>query len=164
MKIEDEIQQPKFKHEFHKLGVNLIYTAAWLNYRVEKMLNEHELTTAQFNLLRILRGQYPNACTVNLLIERMIDKSSNASRIVDKLIEKKLVERKQCKEDRRAVDVMITNGGLNLLKEIDKREDEMFSVFNTLKKSEAKQMNELLDKLRGNNKAEDGRQKLEEKK
>ena len=103
--------------------INLIYTNSWLNQKHVSMFKPFGLTTPQFNILRILRGQYPAPSTVNLLIDRMLDKSSNASRIVDKLEEKRLVVRKQCRDDRRAVDVYISEEGLSLLTQLDKEMD-----------------------------------------
>ncbi len=76
------------------------------------MLKPFKITTQQYNVLRILRGQHPNPASINLIIERMLDKMSNASRIVDKLVAKKLADRKVCPEDRRMVDVLITDKGI----------------------------------------------------
>jgi len=100
----------------------------------------------QFNILRILRGQHPQPATINLLIERMLDKTSNASRLVDKLEAKGLVTRKQCPNDRRTVDVMITAAGLNLLLQMDK--EDIYQSLNNLTGQEAEQLNLLLDKIR----------------
>ncbi len=88
MKIEDEIKQDKFKSEYQKLAINLIFTGNWINSKNAELLKPYKLTSQQYNLLRILRGQYPKPVTVNLLIERMLDKMSNASRIVDRLVKK----------------------------------------------------------------------------
>jgi len=149
MRLEEEIMQNKFKNEYHRLSVNVIYSGNWINLMSCKYLKPFGLTSAQFNVLRILRGQYPKPVTVNLIIERMLDKMSNASRIVDKLVKKKLSERKICFKDRRRVDVVITNKGMKLLNEIAKCEDEWFSRFKVLNVNEAKKLNTLLDKLRG---------------
>jgi len=149
MRLEEEIMQNTFKNEYHRLSVNLIYSGNRVNLMSSKYLKPFGLTSAQFNVLRILRGQYPKPVTVNLIIERMLDKMSNASRIVDKLVQKKLSERKICFDDRRRVDVIITEKGVKLLKEIDKYENEWFSKFKLLNVNEAKKLNTLLDKLRG---------------
>lgn len=149
MKLEDEIKQQSFRNEYQKLAVNLIFTGSWINFKSYEMLKPFKLTTQQFNILRILRGQYPNPATVNLLIERMMDKMSNASRIVDKLVGKKLVERKLKEDDRRCVDVIITDKGLKLLDKIEAGEKQMERTFETLTVKEAKELNTLLDKLRG---------------
>ena len=119
MGIAEDIKQKKFKNEFSKAIINLVYTNSWLNQKHVALFKPFGLTSPQFNILRILRGQHPKPSTVNMLIDRMLDKSSNASRIVDKLEEKGLVVRKQCSDDRRAVDVYISTNGLHLLGEID---------------------------------------------
>jgi DNA-binding MarR family transcriptional regulator len=149
MKLEQEIQQKKFYSEYEKLIVNVLFTGNWMNLENTKHLKSFGLTLPQYNILRILRGQYPNPATVNLLIERMLDKSSNASRIVDRLLLKSLVTRRICKNDRRSVDVTITEKGLELLKKIDDHQKIWGEKFSTLTKDEAKKLNELLDKLRG---------------
>jgi len=100
-------------------------------------------------VLRILRGQYPTPATVNLLIERMLDKTSNASRIVDKLEAKELVTRKQCPADRRTVDILITDKGLKLLQEMDEVEGGELVGVRNLSAEEAEQLSLLLDKVRG---------------
>jgi len=148
MGIAEEIKQKKFSSEFSKAMINIIYTHSWLSQQYQDMFKSYGLTTPQFNILRILRGQYPNPSTVNLLIDRMLDKSSNASRIVDRLEEKELVERKQCKNDRRAVDVFISKKGLELLTDLDQILENWESKINKLSNEEATQLNHLLDKLR----------------
>jgi DNA-binding MarR family transcriptional regulator len=148
MGIAEEIKQEKFKSEYAKAVVNVIYTNSWLQQKHLGVFKSLGLTTPQFNILRILRGQHPNPATVNLLIDRMLDKSSNASRIVDRLEEKKLVKRIQCKNDRRAVDVYITESGMELLSRADVVIDELQSNSNKLTDEEGKQLNSLLDKMR----------------
>jgi DNA-binding MarR family transcriptional regulator len=149
VKLEDEIKQKKFSSEYHKLVVNLLYTGSWIGFYHLQQLKPYGLTIQQYNILRILRGQYPNPATVNLLIERMLDKTSNASRIVDKLVNKKYATRKICPEDRRSVDVLITVKGLELIKEIEKIEEENQKIFKNLSENEMRSVNNLLDKLRG---------------
>lgn len=149
MRLEDEIKQESFRNEFHKLAVNLIYTHSWLVSKIQAILSEFDITPQQFNILRILRGQHPSPASITLLKERMLDKMSDASRLVDRLIQKGLVERKVCTFDRRKVDVIITDKGLKLLEEIDKTNEETDSYLKNLTLNEAKKLNELLDKLRG---------------
>lgn len=149
MRLEEEIKQEKFRNEFHKLAVNIIFTHSWLIHKINQTLSKFDLTPQQFNLLRILRGQYPSPASISLLKERMLDKMSDASRLVDRLIQKGLVERKICEQDRRRVDVIITKKGLSTLKKIDLKNEEMDSLMKNISKSEAKQLNDLLDKLRG---------------
>lgn len=149
MKLEKEIKQEKFNGELHKLAVNIIYTHSWLNYHQIQLLSKFNLTPQQYNILRILRGQHPNPATINLLKERMLDKMSDASRLVERLRMKDLVERNHCKEDRRRAEVIITNKGLEVLKQLDILEDKLNSVFNNINDEEAKAANYLLDKIRG---------------
>jgi len=149
MKLEDEIKQNSFRNEYHKLAVNLIFTNSWLMSKIYELLDEYDLTPQQFNLLRILRGQYPKPASITLLKERLLDKMSDASRLVERLLAKGLVERKICPEDRRKVDVVITKKGLKLLEKIDKTDNEMDNYLKNLSEVEAKKLNELLDKLRG---------------
>ncbi|MGZ6540317.1 MAG: MarR family transcriptional regulator, partial [Bacteroidia bacterium] len=84
MKLEDEIQQKKFKHDWQKLAINLSYTYNWISYRNHENFKTLDITPQQFNVLRILRGQYPDPCNLKLVKERMLDRVSDASRIVDK--------------------------------------------------------------------------------
>lgn len=149
MRLEEEIKQKKFKSEHHKLMVNLIYTSNWLMSIHGPLMKQYGLTVQQYNILRILRGQYPNPCTVNLLKERMLDKMSDASRLVDRLLEKGLLERRTCENDRRRVDITITSTGLDLLKKVDEDEDKLYARMNMLSEEEASLVNDLLDKLRG---------------
>lgn len=149
MRLEDEIKQKKFKSEHHKLVLNLIYTGNWIQIDSLRFFKKYGLSSQQYNILRILRGQHPNPVNLGLIQERMLDKNSNASRLVDKLKLKKLVERKESKVDRRQIDLTITEKGLELLKEIDPEVDKLESSYGKLTDEEAKQLNDLLDKLRG---------------
>ncbi len=149
MEIGKEIKQSKFKSEHQKMLINILFTSNWLNAKHATSLKPYGISSQQYNLLRILRGQHPKPASVNLLIDRMLDKSSNASRLVEKLRLKKLVERSVCPEDRRAVNVIITQKGLDLLAELDKNEGNMLKELKNLSEKEAEQINLLLDKLRG---------------
>lgn len=148
MKLEEEIRQSKFEDEFHKLGVNIIYTSNWLLSHHAKQLKKFGLSPEQYNLLRILRGQYPKAATVNLLIERMLNKMSNASRLVEKLKKKGWVDRTTSSVDRRSCDVLITKSGLHILELLDKEQSKLRLLMQTLSLSEAEKINQLLDKMR----------------
>ena len=132
MKIEDEIKQKSFKSEYQKLAVNLLFTHGWLVSFQKKLFENHEITNAQFNILRILRGQYPDPVSINILKERMLDKMSDTSRLVERLRVKGLVDRKICKEDRRKSDVKITDKGLELLKSLDYIDDSFQNIFNKI--------------------------------
>jgi DNA-binding MarR family transcriptional regulator len=148
MKLENEIKQSTFRSELQKAGINLLFTASHVNFEQVKIFKKHGLTGPQFNILRILRGQLPHVATINLLIERMIDKSSNASRIVEKLRIKNYIERIQCPDDRRAVNVKITDKGLEKLAELDLIEDEFFAGIKKLSQHELETLNLLLEKIR----------------
>jgi DNA-binding MarR family transcriptional regulator len=149
MRLEDEIKQKEFKNEYAKSLVNLIYTFNWVDAQTRDFLKKFSITPQQFNILRILRGQQPNPATINLLKERMLDKMCDASRMVERLKTKNLVERQVCETDRRAVDIIITKKGLDLLAKIDKEMPDYEKIMQNLSASEVKQLNQLLDKLRG---------------
>jgi DNA-binding MarR family transcriptional regulator len=149
MKIEKAIQS-SFKSESEKMVVNIIYTSNWINYQHSHIFKSMDLSMQQYNVLRILKGQLPNAATVNLLIERMLDKSSNASRIVEKLRSKGLVERKACPKDRRRVDIKITDEGLKILAEATAEMQKYTWAEDNLTTKEAQELNRLLNKLRTN--------------
>jgi DNA-binding MarR family transcriptional regulator len=149
MKLEKEIKHSKFRNEYHKLAVNVIYTNSWLTGLFSKLIDKYGITSNQFNILRILRGQYPNPATINLLKDRMLDKMSDASRLVERLRKKGLVKRDLKPNDRRCVDVIISEKGLKLLAEIDKLNDQHDAMLKKLNVKEVKKINSLLDKLRG---------------
>ncbi|REJ80852.1 MAG: MarR family transcriptional regulator [Bacteroidetes bacterium] len=149
MKLEDEIVQKKFINESHKLGINIIYTFNWLNAFQSQLLKKYKITPQQYNVMRILRGQSPSPCNIKLVKERMLDKMSDASRIVEKLRAKGFIMRSVNASDRRACDVIITDRGLELLSEIEKEDVTFRKLFSALSESEMKELNHLLDKLRG---------------
>lgn len=148
MKIEDEIKQPVFRDPHQKAHINILYTAGWLGQRQASAFKGFGVTLPQFNVLRILRGQHPKPATVNLLIDRMLDKTSNASRIVDKLESKALVTRTVCPSNRRAVDIRITEAGLDLLHRMDVAMEQNPIGIQNLTLEEAAQLSDLLDKIR----------------
>jgi DNA-binding MarR family transcriptional regulator len=149
MKIEDEIKQKQFANPYQKLAVNILFTASWLQTQGARILKPYGITIQQYNVLRILRGQLPNPASVGLLQERMLDKSSNASRLVDKLLEKKLLERKICPNDRRQVDIRITESGLALLSELEVKMNVWDDQLKILSEKEVAELSDMLDKLRG---------------
>ena len=148
MRLEDEIQQKKFKSIQQKLMLNLIYTTNWLTSKQDSLFKDSDITVQQYNVLRILRGQYPNPCSIKLIKERMLDHMSDTSRIVDKLYTKKLLERNECPNDRRSVNVIISDKGLELLKSLDYIDDLSKQSLKSLTTAEINTLNELLDKLR----------------
>lgn len=148
MSIENDIKQNKFKNPYQRLGINLIYTGNWMMHQQLEMMRGYDLTPQQYNVLRILRGHNPEPMKVNAISERMLDKTSNTSRLVDKLLLKELVVRHVCPTDRRAVDVLITDKGLALLKEMDPLLAEWEESLHNITTDEAVQLSGLLDKLR----------------
>ena len=149
MELEKEIFQNKFRNAGHKLAINIYYTYNWLNSLHSALLKPQGLTSQQFNVLRILRGQNPNPASVKLIRERMLDKMSDASRIVEKLRVKGLVNRDISAADRRECEIFITDKGLKSLAEIDREDEKVDEIFSTLTEEEIQQLNMLLDKLRG---------------
>ena len=149
MELEKEIFSTKFSSQHQKASVNIVFTYNWLNSLIKAELEKFKITNQQFNILRILRGQYPTAATINILKERMLDKMSDASRIVDRLVQKELVTRTVNKKDRRAVDILITQKGLELLERIHVEEAMNDGFKSNLSEDEAKQLGDLLDKFRG---------------
>ncbi|MBB6112382.1 DNA-binding transcriptional regulator, MarR family [Mucilaginibacter lappiensis] len=149
MRIDDEIQSTNFEDNYHKVAINIAYTSGWLNNYFKLHFDKYNITQQQFNILRILRGQYPNPATINLLKERMIDKMSDASRIVDRLIQKELVSRCTNNKDRRAVDIRISELGLQTLSKMDNEFKTKDILKGNLSEDEAAILSDLLDKLRG---------------
>lgn len=148
--IEQAIQQPSFKSSLHRVQVNIMYTSAWLNQMTAKTLKPFGLSLQQFNILRILRGRAGKPATIKLLTERMLDKMSNASRLVDKLKDKGLVDRQECPTDRRRVDIVITQSGLDLIQRAsDAVDKKRLDAFQGISEDEAATLSLLLDKLRG---------------
>ena len=148
MKLEEEIGQKKFHSEQHKLMVNLLYSTNWMNAKYTNYFTNSDITIQQYNVLRILRGQHPKPCNIKLIKERMLDRMSDASRIVDKLFQKKFLIRKECPNDRRNVDILITDKGLKLLSDLDYIDETCKDIFKSLTMTEIKTLNNLLDKLR----------------
>lgn len=146
MGIEDHINA-RFKDEMHKAIVNVRFTSNWIGAYYSKQLERFGLSLPQFNILRILRGA-GEALSVNLVKQRMLEKSPNTTRLIDKLIEKKLIKRTRSKKDRRIVLVAIRPEGLKMLNDIDIIFDEL-NLDHVLRNDEARQLNLLLDKIRG---------------
>ena len=150
MKIEEAIQS-KIKNPHVRAVVNIRYTSNWMSTTQNNFMSRFSLTMPQFNILRILRGA-KGSITVNTVKQRMVEKSPNTTRLMDKLIDKSLIERERCKNDRRVVFVNISGKGLKLLAQIDEalqKSSEEILVMNNLTDDEAHKLSELLDKLRG---------------
>jgi len=148
MHLEQEIKQEKFTSPDQKLTVNLIFTYYWFVDKMKGRLRPHDISMQQYNILRILRGQGNNPASINLLKERMLDKSSDASRLVERLRVKGLVDRIICPMDRRAVEIRISEKGLDILKKIDFEDTQLQEISQSLNPEEVLKLNDLLDKLR----------------
>ena len=149
MKIEEEIKQSKFKSAFQKVAINLQFTANWLTANSNDFFKEFGITMQQFNILRILRGQNPKSISAAEIKQRMLDRNSDVSRLLDRLIEKELATKTKCPSDKRACDVKITEDGLSVLSKIDHRLEEIDANILNLTVKEANQLSDLLDKCRG---------------
>jgi DNA-binding MarR family transcriptional regulator len=147
MSIEKDINQTRFRNDYQKSAINLIYTFNWMNERMKGIFDQHDITAQQFNILRILRGAGEPLSTLQIR-QRMLDKMSDTSRIVDRMLRKELVRKTVCKSDRRLVDIVITEKGKKILEKLDACNDQMDSVFKKLSVIEAKKLNQLLDKIR----------------
>lgn len=147
MSLEKDINQRLFRNEYQKGIINLIYTYNWMNEKMKKVFDKEDITAQQYNILRILRGAGKPISTLQIR-ERMLDKMSDTSRIVDRLVIKGLAKKTVCKDDKRLVDVSISTKGSKLLKKIDGYENEMDAIVGNLSEIEAKTLNKLLDKIR----------------
>ncbi len=150
MSIEKDISQSKFRNEYQKSAINLIFTYNWMNEKMKSIFEREDITSQQFNILRILRGAGKALSTLQIR-QRMLDRMSDTSRIVDRLLAKGLVKKNTCESDKRLVDVVITEKGHQLLQHLDQFEGEMDALFNNITTEEAKTLNTLLDKIRSSN-------------
>jgi DNA-binding MarR family transcriptional regulator len=151
MSIENEIKQPNFKNERQKSVINLIYTFNWVTEKIKVHLDKYDITSQQFNILRILRGAGVPLSTLQIR-QRMLDKMSDTSRIVDRMVRKNLVTKNISSVDKRLVDVEISESGKKLLEKLDERQDEMDAVLENISIEEAQTLNLLLDKIRNSDK------------
>ena len=147
MGIEQDIQQASFRNEFQKMGINLLFTANWLNEQIGKILSEEGVTQQQYNILRILRGSATPLSTLKIR-ERMLDKMSDTSRIVDRLIAKELVLKNTCEKDKRLVDITLSPKGLDLVDQLDQFNERIDALLKGINVSEAATLNQILDKIR----------------
>ena len=148
MGIDQDIKQAKFRNPHQKAAINLIYTVGWMWDKTKCVFEAEDITAQQFNILRILRGSFPEPLSTLQIRERMLEKMSDTSRIVDRLIAKGLVKKITCKNDRRLVDVIITDKGKKLLERLDIRQDEIDRVLGNLSEKDANILSDLLDKIR----------------
>jgi DNA-binding MarR family transcriptional regulator len=147
MTLEKDINQQVFRSEYQKAIINLIYTFNWVNEKINRRFEPFDITQQQFNILRILRGAGGPLSTLQIR-QRMLDKMSDTSRIVDRLVKKGMVKKTTCREDRRLVDVLLTDKGKKLLQSMDGMNEELDSIFKYLSNEEARLLNVLLDKIR----------------
>ncbi len=150
MKIEAAIKQPKFRNDIQKAILNLAYTASWLTTQQEIFFKPFGITSSQFNILRILRGQNGRVMTGQEIKARMLERNSDISRLLDRLEMKRFINRTQCTSDGRATSIGITSSGLDVLKAIDSRIDQAEKKLIKLTGKEARLLSDLLDKARGN--------------
>jgi DNA-binding MarR family transcriptional regulator len=148
MSIEQDIKQEQFKNDYQKAAINILFTASWLHHIDIARFRPHGITAEQYNVLRILRGSHPTPLMLSEITARMIDKSSNCTRLVEKLRQKGFVKREICADNRRQVDISITDKGLAILKKIDSNETEWLDSLKTITRTEARELNRILDKLR----------------
>jgi MarR family 2-MHQ and catechol resistance regulon transcriptional repressor len=148
MALENEINQTSFRSEDQKAIVNIIFTYHWVTEQVKSILADEDITMQQYNILRILRGSHPDPLSTLTIRERMLDKMSDTSRIVDRMLRKGLVVKRICSNDKRLVDVNLTEEGLIMLLRLDERMDAMDKISSGLNQEELKNLNHLLDKLR----------------
>jgi DNA-binding MarR family transcriptional regulator len=147
MGIEKDIQQTNFRNEYQKLGINIMYTANWLNEKIAGILSQEDITQQQYNILRILRGADKPLSTLQIRA-RMLDKMSDTSRIVDRLVAKELVEKNTCPTDKRLVDVVLSKKGFVILEKLDQLNHHLDALMKGISEKEAITMNQLLDQLR----------------
>jgi DNA-binding MarR family transcriptional regulator len=147
MGIEKDINQYQFRNNYQKAEVNLIYTCNWINEKMKQIIDEADITTQQYNILRILRGSKDPISTLQIR-DRMLDKMSDTSRIVDRLVKKELAEKATCVSDKRLVDIRISEKGLALLESLDIRNDDIDNIMRSLTEEEAILLSNLLDKIR----------------
>lgn len=148
MEIGKAINSSKFENNYQKSIVNLIFTYGWITNLLRKELDKYDVTLQQYNVLRILRGQHPKPATINLIKERMLDKMSDASRIVDRLVQKSMVYRAVNAKDRRAVDIVINQKGLDVLSQIDVELNYEIFFGKDFSSIDAGILSDLLDKIR----------------
>lgn len=149
MSIEEDIKSTIKLQGNQKTVINLVYTSNWLKEKSKAFFKDYDLSSEQYNVLRILRGQKGKPANLSTIQERMLNKMSNTTRLVDKLIKKELVTRHSCESNRRKIEIYMTKKGLNLLIELDSIVDaNNLEITKNLNPNELETLNKLLDKLR----------------
>lgn len=149
MSLEEKLKIKKFASDWHRATLDIVYTSNWLIAELEKRANKRDITMQQFNVLRILRGQFPKPATNNLLKDRLITATPDISRLVDRIVAKELVSRCKNDTDKRAVDLLITEKGFQLLAEIEEEMMLTDLLPNHITEEECQQLSKLLEKFRG---------------
>lgn len=149
MKIEEEIKQRKFINGRQKAHLNILFTANWLVDKTKEVLKPFDLTHQQYNVLRILKGRFPDSCAAYDIKEVMIDKGPDLTRLIDRLIVKDYVTRSECEENRRKLDITITKKGLDLIKKIEPLLKKQLIDQAKITNKEADELSRILDKMRG---------------
>jgi len=148
MGIDTDIQQNKFLNNYQRASVNILFTYGWMMEKIKEILEPADITPQQFNILRILRGSHPKPLSTLQLRERMLDKMSDTSRIVDRMIAKGLVNKAISRKDRRLVDIIISPKGLKLIRKLDSRQHELDEILKNISAKEAATLSKILDKVR----------------
>ena len=151
MRLEDEIKQKKFDSEYHKLILNLLYTYNWIEQPMKALISKYNITSPQYNILRILRGSFPKPLSPQDIKAVMIHKKSDLTRMLDRLVSKDLIDRKICPSNRRKMDIVIREEGIALLNKLNPelRAVTDDQIADHITEKEAKIANDLIDKLRG---------------
>lgn len=147
MKIEEEIKG-KFRNEYHKARINIYYTNSYLMSKFDELMKKYQITSTQYNLLKILRSQFPQAVNLTYIKERMLDRNSDISRILERLFKKNYIVRDENQTDRRQKKILISKNGLDLLAKMDNCEHQLDDNLSNLSSDEVQQLNTILDKIR----------------
>ncbi|MEM6631549.1 MAG: MarR family transcriptional regulator [Bacteroidota bacterium] len=149
MRLEEEIHQRNFRNPRQKALINLVFTHGWVSHKLKSILRSYDLSIPQYNVLRILNGAFPEPLTTSTIAARMLDKASDASRLVDRMHKKGWVEKNVCENDKRLVDVKLSSKGKELTQQLALIDDDLDGILGNLSVEQASQLNELLDQLRG---------------
>jgi len=149
MPIEKELPKSYFRNSSHKTLVNILFTSNWILERLKQFLENEDITHQQYNILRILSHSETPLSTLQIR-ERMLDKMSDTSRIVERLLKKDLVNKQICRYDKRLVDVTISEKGLQLLHRLEKKNYQIDSIISSLSPQDIDSVNQILDKIREN--------------
>lgn len=147
MQIEKEVPDNYFRNTRHKAMINVLFTSNWMIERVKQFLEVEDITPQQYNILRILKKSEKPLSTLKIR-EQMLDKMSDTSRIVERLLKKNLVNKQLCSYDKRLVDVTLSEKGVQLLQRLEEKAEQLDSVITNLSEDDIESLNLLLDKIR----------------